>query len=59
MSAAALLGALAKITVVGFCNSWRIASMIVTVFPVPGLEQFYVRCIQFVSPKGVLTVQRR
>lgn len=43
MSAAALLGALAKTTVSGFLSNWRMASMIVTVLPVPGLEYFDVR----------------
>ena len=38
MSAAALLGALAKMTVLGFRSNCRMASMIVTVLPVPGLE---------------------
>lgn len=38
MSAAALLGALANMTLLGLRSNWRIASMIVTVFPVPGLD---------------------
>ena len=45
ISAAALLGALAKMMVLGFCSSWRMASMIVTVLPVPGLEYFDIRNI--------------
>ena len=38
MSAVALLGALAKITVVGFRKSRRMDPMFVTVLPVPGLN---------------------
>ena len=60
MSAAALLGALAKMTVSGFRNNWRMASMIVTVLPVPGLRCFSVRNLRSCgSKKSVLTVQRQ
>ena len=43
ISASALLGARAKMMVLGFRSNWRIVSMIVTVFPVPGLEFLDVR----------------
>jgi len=47
ISAAALLGALAKMMTLGFRSNWRMASMIVTVLPVPGLKYFNVRNLWF------------